>query len=185
LPLAALIQSAAACSAGSSRHRTSPAVIPVPTARLAPSRPRPRPKNSRRRTRTSRSICRALAPRSSVLHRAGVRRPFRSPRRQTAYDHKRDQDRKKDSKFQRVLHAFLRRPAWGGIKVLRSNPSSLGLSDLSRCSILNRLTLCGCRRFSQTTLGGAHRENSQERHRPVSSIAHGPVICRSRSATRW
>jgi hypothetical protein len=35
---------------------------------------------------------------------------FRSSRRQAAYDHKRDQDSKKDSKFQRVLHAFLRRP---------------------------------------------------------------------------
>ena len=35
-----------------------------------------------------------------------VRRLFRSPRRQTAYDHKRDQDGKRDSKFQCVFMLF-------------------------------------------------------------------------------
>jgi hypothetical protein len=42
-----------------------------------------------------------------------LRSLFRSPRRHTAADHKRDHDGKKDSEFH---HAFLRRPAWGGIK---------------------------------------------------------------------
>jgi hypothetical protein len=42
-----------------------------------------------------------------------LRRLFRCPRRHTAADHKRDHDGKKDSEFH---HAFLRRPAWGGIK---------------------------------------------------------------------
>ena len=50
----------------------------------------------------------AFAPRRSRLHRASVRRLFRSPRHQTAADHKRQQDGNKDSKFQIVQHAFLR-----------------------------------------------------------------------------
>ena len=43
----------AACSAGSSRHRTSPAAAPPPTVRLAPLRPRPRPCASRPRLGSS------------------------------------------------------------------------------------------------------------------------------------
>jgi hypothetical protein len=43
-----------------------------------------------------------------MLHRASVRRLFRSPRHQTAADHKRHQNGKKDSQLQIVRHAFLR-----------------------------------------------------------------------------
>jgi hypothetical protein len=43
-----------------------------------------------------------------MLHRASVRRLFRNPRHQTAADHKRHQDGKKDSQLQIVRHAFLR-----------------------------------------------------------------------------
>ena len=88
-----------------------------------------------------------IRPRS-ILHWAGVRRLFRSPRRQAAYDQKRDQDGKKDSQFQFVHHASLRRPACGGINVLRSNPGGLGLSGLSKWSILDRLILSMRARFS-------------------------------------
>jgi hypothetical protein len=46
---------------------------------------------------------------SSILLRAGVKRLVRGPRNQTAADHKREQDGKKDSKFQIIGHTFLRR----------------------------------------------------------------------------
>jgi len=49
-----------------------------------------------------------FALRRSVLHRASVRGLFRSPRHQTAADHKRQQDGNKDSQFQIVHHALLR-----------------------------------------------------------------------------
>ena len=65
-------------------------------------------KSGHRQNRTGRFSRRAFAPRRSVLHRASVRRLFRSPRHQTAADHKRQQDGNKDSKFQIVHHAFLR-----------------------------------------------------------------------------
>jgi hypothetical protein len=58
--------------------------------------------------RTGRFSRRVLSPRSSMLHRASVRRLFRSPRHQTAADHKRHQNGKKDSQLQIVRHAFLR-----------------------------------------------------------------------------
>ena len=65
-------------------------------------------KNGHRQNRTGRFSRRAFALRRSVLHRASVRGLFRSPRHQTAADHKRQQDGNKDSQFQIVHHAFLR-----------------------------------------------------------------------------
>jgi hypothetical protein len=49
---------------------------------------------------------------------------FPSPRRVTAGDHKRDQDGNKNSKLQHVPHAFLRRPAWGGIRSCAVTPAA-------------------------------------------------------------
>jgi hypothetical protein len=70
---------------------------------------------------------RSAAPRRAglFLPRAHFRCLFSNARRQTAYDHKRDQDGNKNSKLQHVPHAFLRRPAWGGIKSCAVTPGSL------------------------------------------------------------
>jgi hypothetical protein len=43
-----------------------------------------------------------------MLHRPSIRHLFRNPCHQTAADHERHQDGKKESQFQIVRHAFLR-----------------------------------------------------------------------------
>ena len=59
---------------------------------------------------------------------------FPSPRRHAAYDHKRDQDGKKDSQFQLVRHAFLRQPQERRYQVLRNN-----LGSFARRLLIGRL----------------------------------------------
>ena len=56
----------AACSAGNSRHRASPAAIRARTGRLAPSRPRPRPSACRRQG-GRRAACSQIAETSRPL----------------------------------------------------------------------------------------------------------------------
>ena len=73
----------------------------------------------------SRSI--GLSSRGSRCVTCRVRCLFRSPRRQTAYDHKRNQDGNKDSKFQLVHHAFSPSPCMGWYQALRSNFGSLAI----------------------------------------------------------